>query len=70
MDLYHKLVSNEKTILPLTQGHYEMISGKTVFDIPFQIIRTRWNSIANQANQKHNGKISKAISAMFKIHRT
>ena len=41
-----------------------------VFSKPFEIIRTRWNSSAHQGNQNHNGEISMAVPATFKIHRT
>ena len=41
-----------------------------VFNKPFEIIRTLWNSSAHQSNQEHNGIISKAVPARFKIHHT
>ena len=33
-------------------------------------MRTLWNSSPHQGNQNHNGNISKAVPAKFKIHRT
>ena len=47
-----------------------MESGSLVFSNPFEIIRTLWTSSAHQSNQNHNGKISKAVLATFKINRT
>ena len=38
-----------------------------VFNDPFEIIRTQWNSSAHQSNQNYNGKVSKAVPATFKI---
>ena len=35
---------------------------------PFEIIRTQWNSSSHESNQNHNGKISKAGPATFKIN--
>ena len=40
-----------------------------VFNNPFKVVRTGWNSSAQQSNQNHNGKISKAVPATFKINR-
>ena len=41
-----------------------------VFNNPFEIVRTRWNSSVHQSSQDHNWKTSKAVPARFKIHRT
>ena len=41
-----------------------------VFNNLFELIRTQWNSGAHQSKQNQNGKISKAVTVTFKIHRT
>ena len=43
--------------------------GSLLFNDPFEIVRTQWNSSAHQSNQNYNG-ISKAVPATFKIDRT
>ena len=41
-----------------------------VFNNLFEIIRIQWSSGAHQSYQNDNGKISKAVTATIKIHRT
>ena len=41
----------------------------SIFNNPFEIIRTQCNSSAHQGNQNYNGKVSKAVPATFQIHR-
>ena len=57
--------------LLLIQSHHKMKSSKSgIYNNPFEIIRTRWNSSPCQSNQNHNGKTSNEIqrSSRYTVH--